>query len=409
MKIAMCEWYPRLCGSTEYGVHFANVKGVDLLTFSKSGRPLKAHAWPGTWRTVKLADAVRVLNEYDLVFAIDIVCFAPQLAGRKMITPYYVDLLEKIDVPWTAMYHGGLYSSKYDPILERLLASKTFTGTLVTTRLAQAQERLGKFGIPIRYVNHPFLPFDREAFAARVPRPKKRAREFLMTSRIAVNKGQNAALALTPKLRGNVNLWGYNAFGLPSIGWRLWELGQALGYRTVREAELRDDARQLTHPRAKRFYTGRFEFAAGRRRVRYHDEYPTVADIDWSPWVHLALTSTDFGGSLEYCTLNGIAAGCVAAVPEHAVAYTRRAYDGYALPTFPYTRCNLWSASADPTEGVKGTIHGGTIDQIAEVLNRQLGASDEELANTAKAQYQALVDLHDPQKIARKIFRDVFR
>jgi glycosyltransferase involved in cell wall biosynthesis len=385
------------------------VKGVDLLTFSKSGRPLKAHAWTDKWRTVKYADAIDVLNEYDLVFSIDIVCFAPQLAGRKRVIPYYVDILEGINVPWTAMYHGGLYPSKYDPILERLLKSKTFTGTLVTTRLPQAHARLDKFGVPIRYVNHPFLPFDRSVFDGFVP-PKKRRREVVMTSRIAVNKGQNAAFSLMPMLKGAVNLWGYNAFGLPSIGWRLCELGNALGYDVIREPELRADAAQLTHPNARRFYTGRFEFGLGaKHRIRYHDEYAAIINIDWSPWIHLAATSVDFGGSLEYCTLNGIAAGCVAIVPEHAIEYTRNAYKGYDIYTFPYTKCNLWAASMNPDDGPKGGIQGGFDKTIADSINNLLTMDERNLKWIANNQQRALVDLHDPQRIARKIFKEALK
>lgn len=421
MRVALVEWYPRVCGSTEWGFHFARGAHrnlvIDPVTFTKSGKLLKDFYRPEFWTVHKQRDAVAVLNEYDLVVAIDLVCFAPKLSGRKFtqqeeFAPYYVEVLEKLRTPWTAMYHGGLYGSKYDVILRRLLASKKFAGKVFTTRLPQARAKLEPLASNrgIGYVNHPFLPFASDEMLAPSFGPKaKKSRDhsFLITSRIAVNKGQNVALGLLDRLEGNVHVWGYNAFGLPSIGWRLWELGNALGYRVARPVELRRDCRDLTHPRAARFYTGRFAFARGRVRYDYHDGYDRHDDVDWSPWLHLSLTSTDFEGSLEYVTLNAIAAGCVAVVPEHSLSCTRGRY-GDAVVTVPFERCTWWAATEDkegtpPRDvGRKGKFIGDEV-KVVEVLNAWRNASDSTLQHQLVAQRRKLIELHDPVKVVRKL------
>lgn len=425
MKIALCEWFPRVCGSTEWGFHLAagatKSTQVDLVTFSKSGRPLKGFYRPERWTVHRYADAVDALNQYDLVIGIDLVCFAPQLSGRKFFqsenfAPYYVELLEKIRTPWTAMYHGGLYSKKYDGVLTRLLHSKKFCGTLITTRLPQAKERLEHLLRPrrkISFINDPFLPFRPNEMLNGEMSHWKRERSMIITSRIAVNKGQNVMLGLLPQLAGDVHVWGYNAFGLPSIGWRLWELGNALDYRVAKKVQLRRDARSLTHPRAARFYTGAFAFESKGRRYEYHDGYDTHDDVDWSPWLHLSFTSTDFEGSLEYVTLNAVVAGCVGVVPEHALRYTRGEYDG-AVPTVPFERCTWWAATdakTGPTPrgtGKKGKFVGRE-EAVVASLNALLEYSDDDMNKLRRKQLACIERLHDPKRVLGKLVKGVSR
>lgn len=422
MKIALCEWFPRVCGSTEWGFHLAAGAGkhqLDCLTFSKSGRPLKGWYRPEVWTTHRIRDAIDVLNTYDLVIAIDLVCFAPQLSGRKFFqqaefAPYYVELLERIRTPWTAMYHGGLYGKKYDGILNRILRARHFSRTLITTRLPQARERLDHLTkYSISYLNDPYLPYDPRVVMDGVTTPKRRTHETIITSRIAVNKGQNVALGLLPRLAGNVHVWGYNAFGLPSIGWRLWELGNGLHYKVTKKVQLRRDCRNLTHSRASRFYTGEFAFQSGKNSYQYHDGFDHHREVDWAPWVHLSLTSTDFKGSLEYVSLNAIAAGCVALVPEHSLAYTRGGYRD-AIPTVPFERCTWWAeedmqyGKVKRTGGRKGKFVGyekGVVDGI----NQLLTSSDLALANRNHNQREAVAQLHDPKRVLNRIISGVSR
>jgi hypothetical protein len=410
VNVAIVEWFPRVCGATDWALHLAAGGVVDKITFSKSGRSLKAWNRPEEWVVHKVKDAVEVLNRYDLVILSDVVCFAPQLVKRGREIPYYVDVLNQLTVPWTSMYHGGTYPSKYDDTMKAVFASPSFTGKLMTTRLPEAQARLANVvSRPIEFINYPFLPYDltRGPYLNKAP-PKRRTRKLLMTARIAVNKGQNAVIGLASQLAGDVELWGYNAFGLPSIGWRLWELGNALGYEVVVEAQLREDAAKSTHPRAKRFYTGRWEFKAGRRRVRYHRGYVHLNEVDWSPWVHVSLANNDFKGTLEYVTLDAMAANCVVIVPEHAIEYTRKRYGG-AIITVPYVRCNLWAKSQDPAEGARGEIESHNASMITKTINAVLQADETWLHTQIRIQHEALCKLHDPRIVFQKLIRGVFK
>jgi hypothetical protein len=308
------------------------------------------------------------------------------------------------------MYHGGTYPSKYDDTLKAVLGSSSFLGKLITTRLPEAKARLDHVSPrPIAYMNHPFLPYSPTIRAPIDPPWKNRKREALMTARIAVNKGQNALLGLLPNLIGDVNLWGYNAFGLPSIGWRLWELGLALGHRVIEEAQLREDATKLTHPRARRFYTGRYEFQARGphgAKLRYHRSYVHLSEIDWAPLVHLSLANDDFKGTLEYVTLDAMNCGAMVVVPEHAVEYCRRAY-GDAVTTVPYARCNLWARGAEPKAGDhRGAIEGDAIE-MADAINRLLALGGRAIKRRLAEQREALTKLHAPERVLKKIIEMV--
>lgn len=397
-KIAIVEWFPRICGATDWALHLAAGGDCDLITFTRSGKPLKAFNRGEEWTVYKQRDAADVLNQYDLVVISDVVCFAPQTRDN----PYYIDILYNLTVPWTSMYHGGTYPSKYDETLKLVLEAPSFTGVLMTTRLPEAKARLEHLSpYPIRFINHPFLPYDLARAPVRARSPKQRTRALMMTARIAVNKGQNAMISLLPYLNGNIHLYGYNAFGLPSIGWRLWELGQSLGYKVVVEAQLREDATQLTHPRAKRFYTGRWKFKAGRRTVEYHHGYVHLSQLDWTPWFHVSMANNDFKGTLEYVTLDAMALGLIPIVPEHATEYTRHVYEDTVV-TVPYTRCNIWAKSEDVSQGAKGEITGNREMMINE-FNACLNASDSTLQLMMQRGFAVLEKYHNPKKIFNKL------
>jgi glycosyltransferase involved in cell wall biosynthesis len=411
MRVAVVEWYPRVCGSTEWGLHFASGSpNATLLSFTRSGRPMKDWAFRDRWQTHKIEDAVDVLNTYDLVVAIDLVCFAPKLAGRKRELPYYVDVLANLKTPWTAMYHGGLYPSKYDPVIAELVASKAFTNRVLTTRLPQAKARLA--GHPgLKFVHDPFLPhdpavvgIDPAALDAEYPKRAK-TREVIMTSRIAVNKGQNVLVELLPELRGDVHLWGYNAWGLPSIGWRLYELARSLGYSGDPPKRRADTAHWKFHPHAIKFFTGEFSVRTGGRTLRYHDAFARQADVDWSPWVHATLTSGDFRGTLEYVTLNAIEAGCVAVVPDHAIEDCAPRYRGDVF-TVPFEKSTRWGTPG--YSRVTGELTGDPA-AITRGVNHLLTSSDAALKKLNARQRETIRELHSPKRVFNKLIRGVLK
>lgn len=347
MKIALVEWWPRICGSVNWGYHFyaggRSVRGcdIDLITFSKSGKVLKSwhlqHPW---WKVHRVSDAVDVLNSYNFIVLIDLVCFAPEVTARNDQPPWYAIVMNRVKTPWTAMYHGGSYPGKHDATIKTILSSRSFCQRLITTRIDQAIERLSPFGIDRSAIYHnPYLPFDetivyrndRSDHAPKNPRIK-------MTSRLMTNKGHFAMMYAFRRLMTSVDLHGYNAFGLPSIGWLLYELGRALGYRVLKEPVLRRDKQGLTHPRARKFYTGAFSFTRSRYRFNYLDAYDwdSIGRINLKGNVHLSLSNDAFGDTPEYVTLEAIAGGAVAIVANHSIIGVR--YHGRGIETIPYTR-----------------------------------------------------------------------
>lgn len=411
MRIAVVEWWPRICGATDWAIHLSHAKpprGVtcERVSFSKSGRHLAAWGRGNLWQVHRQADAVDVLNQYDLVITSDVVCFAPALVDRGRSVPYYVDVLRQMKTPWTSMYHGGTYPSKYDDTLRAVFETKSFTGRLITTRLPEARARLDHITPrPIAYANYPYLPYSLEFRQppSKLPPVSRRKRgAILMTARIAVNKGQNVAMYLGPKAGVNVRLYGYNAFGLPSIGWRLVELADALRYRVVKKPQLPKDKAHLTHPRAVRFYTGAFTVSHNGYETSYHDAYLSLDEIDWgAAAVHLSLPSEDFRGTLEYVTLDAIAAGAVAIVPEHNVDYPRYTRD--AFPSVPFSRASIW-ARKDGTAAVK--INPDEERAIVTALDYYANrATRVELERIAAAQHRELVTKHDPGTVLRKLLK----
>lgn len=407
MKIAIVEWYPRICGATDWGHHLAGarIKGWDIerVTFSRSGKPLKDWNRASDFTVHKIRDAVAVLNKYDLIIPTDVVCFAPKLAwDEDGPPPYYVEVMQKLKKPWTTMYHGAPYAKRHDRVIHEILKTKSFTGRLITLRLPDAERKVAPLGPKrLEFFAHPFLPYDlaRADDVPKTPASKRRA-AVMMTARIAVNKGMNAVTALMPELHGPVELWGYNSFGLPSIGWRLWELAVGLGYKGKVPA-LRDDVKHLTHPRAHRFYTGSFTMKSKGNSVRYFRQYRSLAEVDWTPWLHLSLANIEFRGILEYATLDAMAVGSVAVVPEHAIAFAKRAWD--SLVTVPYERCNFWTNQKGE---VRGGIEGDT-DKIISTLNHWLDAPHSKCQARAKLQRAVLENKHDPSTILKLMVKEL--
>ena len=397
MKIAVVEWWPRVNGATDYGSHLmggAAKHGVEMtkVTFSKSGKVLKPWERADEYQVHRLRDAPDVLNEFDHIILTDLVCFAPQIHKKGVEIPYFVETMRQTSTPWSTIFHGNDYPKKYDPTIAEMLALPNFSG-VVAVRPTKGREQLGRFGHRLRYVENTRLPYD-PARAAGVRIPKRRRRSVMMTGRLMSNKGQDTALDIFSELHGHLDIWGYNAFGLPSIGWRLWELGNALGYEVMRtytpdgRPALRRGSETLKHPNAHRFYTGRFQFRRGRRFATYHDGYSQLSEVNWAPWIHISLANDSYYG-IEYSTLDAVfVEGCVIAVPSHALE--RTPYE--TIISLPFERGSA-SSRADGT--VRRTFSGDR-GRLISTLNRCLQAHEIDLGSVQRDQRAEIGELHDP-------------
>lgn len=405
-RVAVVEWWPRVCGATDSAVHLAagardaGVE-VDLVTFSKSGRVLKKWERPERFAVYRRDEAVEVLDAYDLVLLSDLVCFAPEvMPSRKerRELPFYVDVLRELRTPWTTLFYGNPYHARHDETIQALFETPSFSGWVVTPRLPEARAKLPSYaaraGVELRFVDQPYAPYD-PARAATPPPLAKRRKALLMTARLMTNKGQDTALDLFRDLAGDLDLWGFNSFGLPSVGHRLWELGRALGYDTpMKRPELRKDV-TAKHPNAYRFYGGRWEFHYQGRKAEYFDAYSSLDDIDWTPWVHASFASRSFGGILEYASLDALFSGCVVTLPEHGVEYV-----GYrTIPTFPFESGSCWP-------NAKGEVRrkfNGDRERTLEVLNGLLKTGHRRLAAMAAAQRAEVAEKHAPGPLLREV------
>ena len=391
-RVAVVDWFPRVCGATDFAGHLrSGFKGLELISATRSGNPVKGWQTPWGWRCLKASDAAAELNGYDAVLMTDIACLSPN-ATEKGGLPWYADVLAKITVPLTAVFHGGMtYKRDYDPVINALFTAPGFTGSIMTVRGRQARERLSPNWPNLRLVVNPYLPYDPDR--ALGTKPKRRTHEVMMSARLASNKGQNALVAALKDLRYDAHIWGENPYGLPSIAWRLHELGEALGYRADHPPKLRRDHGDLTHPNAPKFYTGQFGFTVGRgapkRHLRYHDGYSKLSEVDWSPWLHLTAYTPQFGGLLEYTILDAIHAGAVALVPGSVIADGSVTYG--SLEYYDFNGCTLWS---DEKGGVKG--QGETdVRELAKAVNALLDKPDRALAAIAQKQYAEIREKHD--------------
>ena len=405
MKIAIVEWYPRICGTGDGAVHLSAGgeelgHTVDRLAFSKSGKQLKAFGEKGNaWTTHKQRDAVAVLNGYDLVIPSDVVCQHPTVDGAAIKTgtmPYYVDVLQRISAPFSLLCWGGYYHAKHNPFIKALLRSSNFTGAVWSPRVPDAKPRFEPFigGTQIKWVDVPYHPY---AAPAPTLESHRRTREILMNSRVTSPKGQDVALQLfqdTPDI--NWNIWGTSAYGKPSPAWVLWELGLLLGYRQQLFPQLADRTNNK-HPEAHKFYTGRFTFGhhSSNAEWRFHDAYESLDDIDWAPWIGISLTNNLLHGSLEYACLDVIARGSVLLAPEHMVEFCQ--YD--SIPLLPFQHAAYGVSKKD-----NGSIREGKNDWDRQTCLEMIkyyttGMEEWDLKKIAKAQFRDLLIKHSPATV----------
>jgi hypothetical protein len=408
MKIAFVEWYPRICGVTEVTKHWVTGAAAlgyqgDLVTFSKTGRPRGDWHDAAAWRCHRIADLPEVLNAYDLVVLSDLICQAPQVCGgrskKNWVEPYFVEALRHVATPWTTMLHDGSYHAKHEATIEKMLALRNFAGTVITSRPTMVKERFAKYLDKFKLVYYPYLPYD---FASRTPFTGRRTKDFIMTSRIATTKGQNTALQLLPDLKGDVHVWGITAFGLPSLAWgMLWEFGVALGYQQqkfpVPAQRLLAKAKGPVHPNAHKFYTGAFEFRANGRRYVYHDDFPTQDDIDWAPWISLSLTNDSLQESLEVVTLDAVAKGAVAVVPDGQFKNSGHGKTYESLFTLPYDGANWRVKDGKVVE----TRSDWNRPAVVEKLNWLLKQTNTTLDGWQQQQRIELADRHAPKKVLK--------
>jgi site-specific DNA-cytosine methylase len=392
-RVAIVEWFPRCCGATDFGAHLSTARpGLELVSVSASGRPLKSWNTPWTWRTLPLSEAARIINdEYDAVVLTDVACLGlrPQSDGSP---PWYAGVLSEVRVPTTAVFHGGMnVKSGHDSAIDALFSSPGFCGSVVTVRSEQAKTRLSRW--TPRIVVNPFLPY-REDRASGVDPDRARTREVISTARLMTNKGQQAFLTVVDALSGNVNAWGYNSSGRSaSVAWMLYEAGLALGLRAEREPLVDPRFAHLKNPLSNRFHTGKFTLTTpSGRSFAYHGGYSKLSDVDWSPWLHVSLFNASFHGLLEYTVLDAVHAGCVVAVPEGTVA--PGTYDG--LVELPY-RSSTMSMS---TGEVKCDFDNAG---VVTVINRVLNLTDDKLRELQARQLRSVRARHGSASVWRSV------
>lgn len=392
------DWAPRICGATSWCGHVKNQDpNIELMSFSKSGRPLATWSSSFEWEARKISDAAAILNDYDRVILGDVVCFSPSIGLDAEEKPYYIDIMKHVTNKWTGIFHGGSYPSKHDGTIDAILSSPGFCGTLITPRIGQATERLAQWNP--RFEHTPYLPYDASQAPSRRG-TRGRTKSVMMTARVTSNKGQNAALILSNHINGDIDCWGQGQFGQPSPTWSLWELAtHGLGYKEIREPGIRKDKPTITHPNARKFYTGAFEVEAQNgRRFRYRDGYVHLSEVDWSPWIHLSMASTDFAGILEYSVIDAVHCGAIAVVPE--CWPTEGKYD--TIQTIPFENC---TAAWDPTKGRVRETKSYDRDGVAKVINGLLKMSDKKLGELQDAQFEEFSRLHHPQNTLDAIDR----
>jgi glycosyltransferase involved in cell wall biosynthesis len=411
MKIAIVEWWPRLCGAVNWAIHLSGAEThheVDLLTFSKSGKKLKP--WEkvvANWQVHKISEAVQVLNSYDLVILSDIVCRAPETRPKvEGELPWYLTVMQQVKTPWTTMIHDGSYAGKESAVMLAMLQTPSFNKTLITTRFKEAQARIDKLeGRPsIDWVVDPYLPYDLKKAVGKVPPLEQRTNEIIHIGRSSTNKGQDVLLDLFRDLNCNVHSWGYSAYGKPSHAWLLWELAtQHLG---LLERRFPVRSKVGKHPQMHKFYTRDWavrKLALGLDLTTvplesvydYHGGYLDFDEIDWSPLINVALTNDGWKGTLEYATLDAIAHGCVAVVPQQQIEYA----DYITLVTIPYRRCSYKVKPGTPLGGTRDWDR----DKIIETLNDLVARPAEELEALANMQYDEVMVKHDPARILNLI------
>jgi hypothetical protein len=405
MKIAIIEWYPRLCGAVSWSVHLSAARHhqVDLVTFSKSGRGLKPwETVSGKWKVFKIADAVNILNSYDLVILGDIVCRSPEVRKGDS-DPYYLSVMERVTTPWTAMIHDGSYAGKESPQMARMLKMPSFSNVLLTTRYPEASARiaalsrdhfLGRTPPEIKWAVNPYLPYDFSTFTkVDIDTKPDRADGVMFLGRLSTNKGQDAMLDLARDFSGDVELYGFNSYGRPSYGWLLWELARSsLMAESFTEESFPVKSRPLSHLLAHKFYTGPFSLHNKYGRIfAYRGVYgPNFEGIDWSPRISVNLTNSGWKGSLEYATLDAMANGLIGVVPKQQIEYA----DYKHMVTVPYVR-----RSFKPDKNTVGNWLNGKEEwdraAILDTLESLRSLSTEEAKSLAVNQLTEIRARHD--------------
>jgi len=407
VKIAIVEWWPRLCGAVNWAIHLSGAEThhqVDLLTFSKSGKKLKP--WDkvvANWQVHKIQDAVAVLNTYDLIILSDIVCRAPETRSKvEGELPWYYHVMSKVTTPWTTMIHDGSYAGKESALMRAMLATRSFNRHLITTRFPEAKARIDKlyndgknemYEPPVTWLVDPYLPYNRKKAVGKVPPLEERTNEIIHIGRSSTNKGQDVLLDLFRDLNSNVHSWGYSAYGKPSHAWLLWELAtQHLGL-----VEHRFPVRSKIgkHPQMHKFYTRDWAVFRDGFVYDFHGGYLDFDDIDWSPMINVALTNDGWKGTLEYATLDAIAHGCVAVVPEQQIEYA----EYITLVTIPYRRCSYKVKPDTPLGGTRDWDR----EKIIEIINNLIAHPKEELQALAELQHAEVFSKHDPARILNLI------
>lgn len=401
MRIAIVEWWPRICGATDWGMHLSaadscgGLYDIDRLTFSKSGKQLTAWSvHKDRWQVHRTSEAIDVLNTYDLIILTDIAsrARADGIDNRDGSMPYYVEVMQNVKTPWTTMIHDGAYNKRLDPVIDALLKTKSFSGSLITTRFPEAMVRMAPFTQvrkkPINWVVDPYLPYDDRQLADIAESTAYRAKTVTFVGRLTSNKGQDAMIDIVKDLDNGVVFWGMNAYGLPSWGWRMWEQMEKLGFTVGLKPQLREDKKNLKHPNAPKFYTGKFlAVAPNGNLVAYNGDFISPRNVAWS-WFSVGLSNTSLTGTLEYSTLDGIAAGCVAMVPKHQLSYG----EWPDLIGLPYKSYSMVKGEGDWDR-----------ELLTATINMWMHADEEALIDKAARQRAWLRDHHSPTRILKRI------
>lgn len=370
---------------------------------------------PGNWKTHKIADAVTVLNGYDLIILSDIVCRAPETRPKvEGENPFYLDVMKNVKVPWTTMIHDGSYAGKESDLMIKMLRTPSFSGKLITTRHPEASKRINKLfesevldwsitRDKITWIIDPYLPYDFRKANGIVPPLNQRKAEFLHLGRFSTNKGQDVMLDLLKDLNADVHLWGYCAYGKPSHGWLLWELAtEHMKYAQVQFPKTTKP--QMKHPQIHKFYTADWAVKAEHEydgskyhdtTWHYHGGYRDFDQVDWTPMIAVAMTNEGWKGTLEYATLDAIAHGCVAVVPKQQIEYA----DYKHLYTIPYVRCSYKIKKDQPLGGTREWDRATILD----TLNGLAKTPIESLAWVANLQLEEIKSKHSCERILNLI------
>lgn len=395
MRVAV--WTPaiRVCGPSAWvdnlmpGLRGLGVEAVTLAS-TVSGRA--SSLWGADarhdgswWRTapdvvVKDADLVRALNEYDAVILPE--PRQPTLdrrAARGGTVPAWVDVLERLDVPWTTALHGPQYSPREAPFLERVLKRLPTQRVVCHSTAAvesnpDAFREVGVVPTPLPYVplRDPAAPF-----------PQWRTVGII--GRAEYSKGHPvvafAATELDAETCERVELWGSTGHGLSvSPPAEVFEdLRDLYGYTGVYNA-----------PRIHKPVPWKLE-RAGRTPIYYCGGYRSGVEVADRLGVCVNFTGASYSrGLTEFSTLEAADAGSVLIVPRH-------------VNTTPLSVIEV-EGFTSPVGRKKIKNEQGTVRMMVDAVQRALRGVD---ADTREASVrwnrEALRRVHDPRVTARAL------